>query len=214
MITTLFGLPYYITSIDKNTYDKNNIISSIKKNYDLSSYRNSWDKNNPDKCNIHQSLEDETNENFLKVNYNSLQEIYNTKIKQFFNTISPDKSLDFSFKIVNYTCMKENQFMRSHFHHDCDFAAIHYLNFKKEIHTPTTFINGQDYIKYMKYIRPKLENTLDNTSLLNSWCFGFFNFNTTEDDFHIFPSFLEHSVGVQKFSDEPRITLALNIYLK
>jgi len=96
MITTLFGLPYYITSIDKNTYDKNNIISSIKKNYDLSSYRNSWDKNNPDKCNIHQSLEDETNENFLKVNYNSLQEIYNTKIKQFFNTISPDKSLDFS----------------------------------------------------------------------------------------------------------------------
>ena len=206
----LFGFPIYRSSIKSNSYNKKNIIKVIKENYLKSPTRNYWDVTSHNKSDIHHSLWDDENSNFKKPDYSSLLPIYNNKIKKYLNELHLIKNINYSFQIVNYTCMTKGQKMRNHIHVDCDFSGIHYICFDKKFNDSTLFINTQDHSKYLKHLRPNLRTYFNSAKTENSYLFEDFKFATKEDDIIIFPSMLEHSVPVVE-SEKERITIAFNI---
>ena len=72
MGVTLFGFPIHNVKIDPNSYDKENIVGDIKKNYEIDSDRNEWGSSN-----LHHPYGDWENEKFIDINYNKLKEKIN-----------------------------------------------------------------------------------------------------------------------------------------
>ena len=121
------------------------------------------------------------------------------------------KEFEFRFGIENYSAVTEGQWMPTHSHLGTDdFATIHYLNFKKD-HSLTTFYNPAKFAQYIKYLQPKLYNTLGTMVPDNSYLWDFFSFPVGEDDVLIFPAALDHEVKMQGPTKEPRITISTNI---
>jgi hypothetical protein len=202
----IFGFPVYITSIDKNLYDKEEIIKDIEYNYNKDKKRNAWDSGD-----LHHSYNDGGNENFKKINYNKLMPVYKNVFNEFFKNLKlKTREYQYNFQIVNYTCLTTSQSMKSHIHEDCDFTAVHFIQFDETVHTSTLFENNNNYFD----MRPNLKNFLDDGCLLNSWYFNNIKFNIKEDDICITPSFLPHSVSGQLKTDKKRITIVCNIYIK
>src|SRR6056300_1642730 len=80
---------------------------------------------------------------FKKPDYNSLIPLYTSEIKNFFESM-PMKKCNFKFEIVNYTCMTEGHHMMNHIHTECDFSAIHYVQFNDKTQDSTVFTNTND----------------------------------------------------------------------
>ena len=80
MIKNLFGLPVYYTSILNEKYNKEDILDVIVKNYNKNKNRNEWDKNKSDASNFHHSYNDQNNNLFDIINYDSLIPIYEKHI--------------------------------------------------------------------------------------------------------------------------------------
>jgi len=209
MIVNLFSFPTLITKINSNNFDKKKIIRDIEYNYKIDVNRNKWDTKN---SNLHHSNKDLNNKKFKDINYKTLIPLYKNDIELYLNNLKFSQKIKYNFKIVNYTCMKSNQNMQSHYHDGADFTAVHYLKFDKEEHKPTVFENKNTYAGYLKYLRPELLNLLDSSDPNNSWVMDYWNFNIEENCFCITPSFLHHYVPIQT-SDKTRITIVLNIYL-
>jgi len=209
MITNLFSFPASVTKINSNNFNKKQIIKDIEYNYRLDTSRNNWNTTN---TNLHHSNNDLNNKKFKDINYELLLPLYKNNIEYYLNNLRFSQKIKYNFKVVNYTCMKSNQNMQSHYHDNSDFTAVHYLKFDKEKHKPTIFENKNTYVSYLKNLRPELLNLLDSSDLNNSWAREYWSFNIEEDDFCITPSFLHHFVPVQT-SDKIRITIVLNIYL-
>jgi len=204
---TLFGIPYYQTSIDPNSYDKENIVSTIKDNYKIDSNRNHYD----DVSDFHNSYNDWENNTFVKPNFEKLIPIYTQQIQNFFDSlITCSSEVSFVYEIVNYTCMGVNQFMNQHLH-PSDFVAVHYISFPKGSQ-PTTFHNLNDYAKYINPFLPikHLKKLYSNSDINQSWLHEAWNPETNEDDFIITPGLLTHSVNKNNSTDL-RITIILNI---
>ena len=204
---TLFGIPYYQTSIDPNSYDKENIVSVIKQNYKIDPNRNNYD----DISDLHNSYNDWNNAYFVKPNFEKLLPIYTKKIQTFFDSlITCSSEVSFVYEIVNYTCMGENQFMNQHLH-PSDFVAVHYISFPKGSQ-PTTFHNLNDYAKYINSFLPikNLKKLYNNNDIYQSWLHEAWNPQTNEDDFIITPGIITHSVN-KNISNDLRITIILNI---
>jgi uncharacterized protein (TIGR02466 family) len=213
MIKNLFGLPLYHTSLLNEKYNKNEILDVIIKNYNKDKNRNEWDKNNFEYSKIHHFLCDEENNFFNTPNFNSLIPIYEKHIINFLQNLNIKQNIKFSFKIVNYTCMKKDQQMRSHIHTNCNFSAIHYLNFDENFNDSTLFFNPASYSKFLNVLMPNISNFFNSEDEKNSWFYYNFKFSTKEEDLIIFPSILEHSVPVVK-SDKYRVTISFNINLE
>ena len=213
MIKNLFGLPVYYTSILNEKYNKEDILDVIEKNYYKNKNRNEWDKNKSDASNFHHSYNDQNNNLFDIINYDSLIPIYEKNISNYLKSLNFDKNIKFNFTITNYTCMTEGQYMNSHMHSNCHFSAIHYLKFDENFNDTTLFFNPSSYSKFLNVFSPNILNFFDSTDEKNSWLYQNFKFITKEEDLIIFPSILEHSVPVVK-SDKYRITLAFNINLE
>ena len=209
MITNLFSFPASVTKINSNNFNKKKIIKDIEYNYRLDTNRNNWNTTN---TNLHHSNNDLNNKKFKDINYETLLPLYKNNIEYYLKNLKFSQKIKYNFKVVNYTCMKSNQNMQSHYHDNSDFTAVHYLKFDKENHKPTIFENKNTYVSYLKNLRPELLNLLDSSDLNNSWAREYWSFNIEEDDFCITPSFLHHFVPVQT-SDKIRITIVLNIYL-
>ena len=79
-INYVYGLPTYKVKIDPKLYEKNKILSQIEKNYKISKVRNKWSLDSFIKTDIHQSLEEENNPKFKKINYYSLPQQYEKTI--------------------------------------------------------------------------------------------------------------------------------------
>ncbi len=208
--TNLFSCPIYRIRIDPNLYDKEEILKDIKYNKSLKNTRNDYeDGNNYD---IHHSFKDYDNENFRPINYEKLITVYREVFQNFFDhQLLTFKQFKWKFNIVNYTAMTEGQWLPSHNHSVTDdFATVHYLNFKDD-HVLTRFINPATFAPFVKSIRKKLEEILDEEEKLNHYLWDNFSWKVEEDDMIIFPSILNHEIPTQGPTEEPRITISTNI---
>jgi hypothetical protein len=207
---TLFGLPILIASIDPNSYDKQKLLDKINNNYKQKKIRQNWgDSNNFFQTDIHHSLQDEDNPLFEKIDYTDIIKNYNKPIETYLSKIIGSEKIKYNFKVVNYSAVKHNSFMKPHFHVDCDFAMVHYVSFDKEQHLPTIFLNPyffSDFIPNNDCMRKVCISNNTNSS----WIFGEWKHDIKEDDIIIFPSVLKHYVR-NKDSDKLRVTISTNI---
>ena len=207
-INYIWGLPAYITKINPKLYEKNKILSQIEKNYEVSKVRNNENTGSFFKTDIHQSLEDEDNPKFKKINYYSLPQQYKKIIVDFFNKLSFQKEIKFSYNIANYTCVRHNSVMLPHMHTDCTFSLIHYLSLDKKQHLPTIF-KSPYYFNQLLPQQKNLRNIFANQKE-NSWIYKEWVIRPEEDDIVIVPAVLEHYVR-NLDSKKSRITIAVNI---
>jgi len=208
-IDYVYGLPTYRTKINPELYEKNKILSQIEKNYKVSKVRNEWSLDSFIKTDIHQSLGDENNPRFKEINYYSLPQQYEKIIANFFNKLSLQKDVKFSYSIANYTCVRHNSVMMPHIHSDCTFSLIHYINFDKKQHLPTIFRNPYFFgqvLPYQKKLQTMFSNKKENSWLYKEWAMV----DTEEDEVIIVPAILEHYVR-NLDSEKSRITIAVNI---
>lgn len=212
MISQLFGVPYYSTKIDPLLYNKSEIISSILENYSQDPLRNVWDNNDTVLTSkLHQGVNYFTNKNYIKINFNPLISIVQDKILNFFDHLNFSKKFGYKFRIVNYTCMDQGNFLKDH-NHKCDFSGILYLKFNKDIHKPTAFVNGNNFSQYLNYFSPA-SSLLDTSDIDNSWVSPYFSVPVNEDDFVIVPGCLNHFVPPFDGTNDLRMTIVFNIDL-
>jgi hypothetical protein len=214
MIKQIFGFPFYVDNINDSLFDKKKIIKDIEYNYKKDKHRNVWeDSKGLVDSNLHHSYSDMENSNFKKINYSKLLPIYTKVITNFLNNFKFKKLIKFNFNIVNYTCMTSSQYMKSHYHPESDFTAVHYIKYDNTIHKPTLFENS-DFSKFTRSLRPNLYNLLDSSDINHSWYYENYFLNIKENDICITPSFLFHSVPMQPKTDFSRITIVLNISIE
>jgi hypothetical protein len=214
MIKQIFGFPVYTDNIKASLFDKKKIIKDIEYNYKKNKYRNKYeDPEGLFGSNLHHSYNDLENPNFKKINYSKLIPIYTKTIINFLNNFKFKRTINFKFTIVNYTCMTSSQYMKSHYHPESDFTAVHYIKYDNTVHKPTLFENS-DFSKFTKSLRPNLINLLDPSDINHSWYYENYFLNIKEDDICITPSFLFHSVPIQPKTDISRMTIVLNISLE
>ena len=207
-INYVYGLPTYKTKINPKLYEKNKILSQIEKNYKVSKVRNKWNLDSFIKTDIHQSLEDENNPRFKTINYYSLPQQYKKIIVDFFNKLSFQKEIKFSYNIANYTCVRHNSVMTPHIHGNSAFSLIHYMSFDKKQHLPTIFRNPYFFGQLLPH-QKNLKDIFSNQEE-NSWIYKEWVIRPEEDDIVIVPAVLEHYVR-NLDSKKSRITIAVNI---
>lgn len=202
----MFNLPIKTLSINPSSYDKTGLISVIEHNYRKNPVRNAQ----PELGTLHHSIRDEENPNFSTPNYP--MGVYAEKISEYLSSLHLKPNTKFKFYIINYSCNSNNVNMQSHFHGDCDFAAVHYVQFDKLHHKSTRFNSPFYWKDYKDYIRPNLYEYLPN-DYGNSWWYDWWELDTNEDDIVFFPSLLKHEVVAHHNSNKFRITVAMNISL-
>ena len=210
---SVLGIPIYKGTIDSDSFDKQKIIKDIKHNYKIDPYRNNWDGHYKNNSTLHHSNVDDENIKFKTIDYSSLKQIYHNVIKNFLSNLDFKKDITFNYNysIVNYTCAKEMQYMRTHDHiNDCDFILLHYLQFDKETHKPTIYKNTHIFGNYIDDMKPKFKKMLNNT-IENSWFDKEFFIDVKENDFVILPSCIPHYVPSSIKTDKHRIVIATNI---
>ena len=209
--TTLFGFPVMIQKIDQKSYNKKSIISTIEKNFKLNKKRNRWDKQSV----LHHAFKDFDNPKYHKVNFDTLLPVYAKVLGEMFKKMDLLTGAHrFNFNIVNYTCLSKSNYMASHVHPKVDFTAVHYIQFDKKYHTPTTYENHLPCIDYVNNITPKLTKILSNKHPTNSWAYPDWTLDIEEDDFCFSPGYLKHRIDSQTSKTKNRITIVLNIVLK
>jgi len=207
---TLFGFPIMIKKIDKKSYDKKSVISTIEKNFKLNKKRNQWDKSSV----LHHAYNDLSNPKYHKVNFDTLIPVYKKTLMGIFKRMNLLSAFHFDFAIVNYTCMSNSNHMRSHLHATVDFTAVHYIQFDSKHHTPTLFENHLPHADYIPELRPKLTKILSIKHPSNSWACKQWVLDIEEDDFCFSPAFIRHRIDPQTSKKKNRITIVLNINLK
>jgi len=207
---TLFGFPVMQTKIDPTAYDKKSIVSAIEKNFKIKNVRNKWD----DTSILHHVYNDGANPQFNKVPYDTLIPVYKKILLDIFSRLELLSNFNFSFSIINYTCLSSSNYMNSHLHEGADFAGVHYIQFDKKNHTSTMFENTSPHVDYLRQLRPKLPNLLSNKHPSNSWAYKDWHLDTEEDDFCFSPAYLKHRIDPQRSKKKNRITIVLNITME
>lgn len=207
----LFGLPIYSFRIDPKSFDKTKIIKDIEENYKISNKRNTWDN----KSNLHHLYNDSVNKKFKQINFDKLNEVYKDVFTKFCNSfLNLKKDFKITFSVKNYTAVKKDQYMASHQHLvDCDFSAVHYIQFPKE-GAPITFINQQDFARYLLFLRPDYCDLSDNKDLSNSYLYQNYKYIPVEDEIIIFPSVFLHEIEKQKPINKARISIVVNLTIE
>ena len=209
MNNILFGFPIHNVFINPNSYDKETIVSDIKKNYEIDGDRNEWGSSK-----LHHPYGDWDNEKFIDINYNKLKEVYQKTFDDFFkNHFKSTELFNYHWNIVNYTAIKTGQYMKAHTHPEYDFSCTHYINFNPEKHSSLRFVNSSPTGLFGKEIMNEQYLIADRSHISNSYLYGDFDYPSLEDDMIIFPATLQHEVPVQKETDELRICVVTNIKL-
>ena len=205
----LFGMPIWQENINPRSYNKQEIIETITRNYQKNRNRNEWW---PDESNVHHMYDDEDNEEFENPDWDhSLKNLYMGVLQRYFNTISAEP-FEFNFNIANYTCYGKSQYIQEHIHPHCDFVAIHYVRFDPMVHTATRFSSPLAFAKYLEEIRANTRIKYQTNDTVNSWIFPKYEPEIVEDDMLIHPALLEHDVRPQQCDDDNlRIAVVLNI---
>lgn len=210
-LQSIFGVPIYFSNINPNFYNKEKIIRTIEKNYEIDPQRNNWDI---EETTLHHSANDTLNDKFEKINFLELIDLYGQQFSNFFDQIPTKKRFEFEMSIANYTCMSKGHLMKRHVHTDCHFTGVHYIKFNPQKHSSTKYYNPAAWGEFigglLKYDECMINFDLD--SMTNSWLKSSWSFETNEDDFVIIPAVLPHSVPLCN-SDETRMTIVVNVKL-
>ena len=207
----LFGLPIYRFHIDPTSYNKKHIIKLIENNHRISAERNKWDK----RSKLHHGYNDFNNKKFKKINFEKLNEIYRTIFTKFCTEdLNLTKNFKINFDIKNYTAVKKDQYMASHQHLvDCDFSAVHYVQFPKGS-SPITFFSHNDFGEYLQFLRPDYYKLANNQNLDNSYLYARFKYTPIEDEIVIFPAVLMHEIEKQITIPKLRISVVVNLTIE
>jgi len=202
----LYGYPVGIATIDKNMYDKKNIIETIENNFKKDKKRNKWDIFSD----LHHVYNDERNPNQQQVNWETLFPLYKIAFNNYFKHIFKSVDIEYDMQIANYTCMEKSNYMGEHIHYS-SFSAIHYIQFDEENHSPTCFINPYSHGDYFGMIFHKnINSLLDKRNILSSWAFNKWHLGMKEDELVITPGIMKHRVDPQKSKNKNRITVVIN----
>jgi hypothetical protein len=191
-LVQLFGFPIYKKSLKNEDYDRDGLLDTIQKNYDKDNNRNKWATGFTD---MHHSVCDDDNTTFEKPNYQTLLPLYNNCISEYLNSFKLKNPVKYNFRIVNYTCMTNGQYMEPHVHSNADFTGVHYIQYDSDVNNSTTFDNSNDYAKFISTLRPSLIKNFDENTPENSFLFRNIKLDTNQDDVVIFPAVLTHSIS-------------------
>lgn len=205
----LFSTPIWTTSIPPSSYNKQEIIDSVTRNYEKYPCRTGGVEFY---SNMHNYYEDWNNSEFEKTDLTQLNGIYNTLIDGFIKNLRfKSNEIRYNYGIVNITASRKDQMLERHDHYGADFVAVHYISLDKS-QTPTTFENPTTYAYYLESGR-NMKNIIYPNCIENSVYCTKYTLNSVEDDFVIFPAFLKHEV-FNKSSDKLRITTSCNIIIE
>jgi hypothetical protein len=213
-IFPLFSSDVTRYKIDPNSYDKQGIIDTLTENYNKSPYRNKFDKSS----NLHHTYNDRGNKDFKEVDPSSILPCYQKVLEDFLEGHHFNKDIRWRYDVENITAMKGEQHMEKHAHvginneHNSMFSCIHYIRyvpgqartiFVNPLMTPTFSFMYRDYTKKLDRTWPENSNYIDT-----------FSIETQEDDFIIFPAYLEHYVKPGENTEDLRMTSVINVYVE
>jgi hypothetical protein len=213
-IFPLFSSDVVRYKIDPNSYDKQGIIDTLTQNYNQTPYRNKWDKFSD----LHHTYDDWDNKEFKEVNSSSLIPCYQKVIEDFFEGQYYNKPIKWNYQIENLTAMKGEQHMDRHSHVGINdkqvlmFSCIHYIQYVPG-QAKTIFLNPLMNPTF-GFVYGNYEKKLDNTYYENSNYFGKFSLKIQEDDFIIFPAYLEHCVSPGENTEDLRMSAVVNIQVE
>jgi hypothetical protein len=215
---SLFSSPLYIEVIHPHLYDKQDIVSTLVKNFSIDPRRNNWGDSN-----MHMYAKDWGNPKFQKVNTSQLQIVYEEVFSNFLKYLNPENNILFEYEIVNFNVTNStDSYMLPHTHlarKDCFFSAVHYM----KTHDKSSMLQFENPLIYNQYMDPEISryiNSKFNIANINISSYNkFWNHHPSEDEIVIFPSYLRHSVvPYQQESDNEksnfRISSIINLYLK
>ena len=207
-IVPLFASDVGATLIAPKSFNKQEIVDTIIKNYNKSSLRNEW-KGGSVTRQMHHSYGDWDNKEYSPINVEILcDEIYPKVIEEYLNSLGIFNK--FKFYAMNYTAVGNGQGMDRHWHPLCDFSMVHYL----QIPTDSDTIKFYNPIPYVHYANQGSSPSwvdgkkLDNTKLstrIPAW-----NVTLKEDLCIMFPNYLEHEIPVYE-GDGLRMSIVTNI---
>lgn len=206
----IFSTSIYKTKIDSNLYNKQDLLNIIEKNYNISKERKSPDPIYPatEYHTYHGNFE---NIKFEKINFEKLIPLYNIEITNFLNNLNMKNECQFNYAIANVNVGKNGWMDRHHHLNDnCQYVFIHYLSFDN-LHHPHTLFYNNTLNNYNEYYSKKYRDMLLDIPE-HSVHHKYWSFNTYEDDFYIFPAYLDHGVlPNEKKTDKLRILVVGNI---
>ena len=206
----LFSNIFWKTNISPDSFNKKELMEVLEKNYQKDPKRNKW--GDPTRSSWNHELEDWGNPSFIPANLKDLNVQYNRIINEFVLKQKFNTAVNYKYKIVNLTANKSGSYMHKHSHEGSFYAAVHYINLKKE-HGLTTFFNGNNSFEYTLFCKND-RDLLDTKEIQNSQFFNTWQLETQENDFIIFPGFLHHEVNSKNDTDELRVTVSINITIQ
>jgi hypothetical protein len=208
MLQNLFAIPLWKISLKIDNEIKRDILNQIEINYNKHKnyYVKEWD------CVVHSTIKQNN-----CIDYSSILPYYKKEYENFVSQYN--LRLNYHHYYIdeiwyNYYVKNSNQEIHQHTHVYPEenkvniFSAVHFLKINN-CHPKITFYNPNILSVYDQQSF-KVKSYYNKTDEKHSFYYRFFEPDVQQDDFIIFPSFLEHAVFQQK-NDEPRITIALNI---
>ena len=212
-IFPLFATDIGATRINPSSYNKQEIVDTIIKNYSKSNVRNGW-KNGTSTRPVHLSYDDWENKEYDPINFEILcRETYPKVIEDYFNSLGIFNK--FKFYVMHYIAVGTGQGLDRHWHPECDFSMVHYL----QVPTESNSIRFHNPVPYGQYAYQGFApswidvNNLNNSKLstrIPSW-----DFTVEEDTCIIFPNYVEHEIpSVVDDVDSVRISIVTNIKIE
>ncbi len=207
----LFPSIFAEVKIDKNLYNKTELVNDIIHNYNLQPKRSLWHN----AANIHHYYNDWSNNEFKKLDLSSLMKVYEPLFRNFITECQFKKFPLWQYIISNITVHKESyNFMNNHDHFGdvTFFTAVHYISVDKNsspliIENPYSFANY--FPEKVSDMSQKLFNATDNHA---STYFKHWYLYPQEDTMYIFPSYIKHRVDPPGItSDGHRICVVCNL---
>ena len=208
-IEQIYGYPVGIVNLNKNLYNKKNIIKSIESNFKTNKKRNKWDGHT---TNIHHAYGDWQNPVYKKVDFKTLFPLYDAVIKNYLGKLFTTPVYEYRFDVVNYTCMHKSGEMGEHVH-SSDFTMVHYIQFDKLHHKSTCFCNPYPHANYLYQLSTNLIPLFNDKNPVNCWAFKEWYLDIKEDDLIINPGVMKHKVNLQDSKKKSRITIVVNLFV-
>ncbi len=209
MIENLFPVQIWKSKLFIDYEVKNELLEKINFNYKkYSKYLHPfWD------CNIHTTHHEHNN-----IDYSKLIPYIQQHYHLFCDEINI-KRHDYLIEIpwYNYYVKGSNQETHLHLESNQDittpfYSVVYFLKYNKN-HPKLSFHNPSSVYCYYKSQKEFRNQQIFDKKINHSIAENYFQLEVEEDDIVIFPSWISHSVNVQKI-DDPRITISLNINLK
>ena len=204
----LFSSCLYKTKIDPCSFNKADIVATLKRNY-YKGTRNNWDP----ESDLHHLYDDWSNPNFEEVDFSQVILVYLKLVSDFLATQKFSVRFNYDVIITNATVYAESQHMSEHDHIEdaVIFTGVHYISAPKNC-SPLTFVSPLLMMQYNPHPAIKLYNELfDYRDVNNSVYYKNYNLQIEEDDFIIFPAYLRHKVLPNPTLSDLRMAIVINI---